>query len=182
MSHCNICDYCIEKFDHHCPWIGTCIGKKNYFFFMLYIIFSAIYFLLIIIFCIYGIVQAVSFPDIQKYFFCIILFLLALLGLGFFVFINILIGYHVMLIMTNQTTAEFLKSFKESHPSNPFSSSFLKNFKKFCMSRVKKSHNSYKIGESKSFVKNGHNEQGEKKKFLEAHKCDSTSTLRDIEH
>lgn len=27
--HCQSCEKCIEKFDHHCPWINTCIGAQN---------------------------------------------------------------------------------------------------------------------------------------------------------
>ena len=28
-THCYDCDICIEGYDHHCPWTGHCIGKKN---------------------------------------------------------------------------------------------------------------------------------------------------------
>ncbi len=27
--HCKICKTCIDGYDHHCIWIGKCIGKKN---------------------------------------------------------------------------------------------------------------------------------------------------------
>ncbi len=28
-THCYECGVCIENQDHHCPWIGKCVGKKT---------------------------------------------------------------------------------------------------------------------------------------------------------
>ena len=29
IRHCYECDVCIQGLDHHCPWMGKCIGAKN---------------------------------------------------------------------------------------------------------------------------------------------------------
>ena len=44
--HCLICQICVDEFDHHCFWVGNCIGKKNYtlfFIFLVYILLNTLF-------------------------------------------------------------------------------------------------------------------------------------------
>mmetsp|Transcript_364 Transcript_364/g.514 ORF Transcript_364/g.514 Transcript_364/m.514 type:complete len:256 (+) Transcript_364:82-849(+) len=41
-SHCGICGYCVERFDHHCGVVGNCIGRRNHRFFILLLLAGAI--------------------------------------------------------------------------------------------------------------------------------------------
>ena len=49
VHHCNFCNVCIEGFDHHCVWVGKCIGKKNIIPFYGIMVFVGITYTFIII-------------------------------------------------------------------------------------------------------------------------------------
>ena len=42
-GHCAFCNICVMKQDHHCPWIGKCIGKYTKIPFYLFLISAFLY-------------------------------------------------------------------------------------------------------------------------------------------
>ena len=37
--HCQKCNACVLMLDHHCPWLGTCVGMRNYLWFKIFLNF-----------------------------------------------------------------------------------------------------------------------------------------------
>ena len=58
--HCGDCDSCIEGYDHHCTWIGNCIGKRNYYLFFYLLITIMIYCIVIFTSCIIEIQEHIT--------------------------------------------------------------------------------------------------------------------------
>ena len=53
VVHCNECGVCVEKQDHHCPWTGKCIGRKNIYYFNMFLASIVVVFLFFIIALVY---------------------------------------------------------------------------------------------------------------------------------
>ena len=41
-KHCSVTNKCVHRFDHYCPWMGNCIGKKNHRDFVAFLILETI--------------------------------------------------------------------------------------------------------------------------------------------
>ncbi|XP_051138620.1 probable protein S-acyltransferase 4 [Andrographis paniculata] len=141
-SHCSICNNCVQKFDHHCPWVGQCIGIRNYRYFYMFISTSTI--LCVYIFCIswYYIInqQGSLLEAISHDYLSDVLIVYCFIA---FWFVGGLTIFHFYLISTNQTTYENFR-YRYNRKQNPYNKGVIMNFKEVFSSSIPPSMNDFR--------------------------------------
>lgn len=93
---------CVERFDHHCPWIGSCVGKRNYKYFFGYLVSLAcmlVFIAAIIVLSFIKYNENKAFLDLLII--NIILSIPCVLGLAF---VFVMLAFHTFLSYRNTTT------------------------------------------------------------------------------
>jgi len=91
----------VSRFDHHCPWLGLCVAKNNYGFFMGFILSTWLFGLLVLVQSIIAITVLKIGEDTG---FFVINILLLLYALAASILVGILVVLHIYLTTNNLTT------------------------------------------------------------------------------
>lgn len=112
--HCSACNVCVLKMDHHCPWMGNCVGLFNHGHFVRFCVY--------VVLCLVSSVLAVIQWMIDGYRYrwlyvqslssdwrLVLVVFASSTAIGVTIFVGVLAGYHMHAIAINKTTIEAME-------------------------------------------------------------------------
>ncbi|EIW74659.1 zf-DHHC-domain-containing protein [Coniophora puteana RWD-64-598 SS2] len=107
--HCSICDRCVLKMDHHCPWLGSkCVGHRIYPAFVHFLACITLFAGYVTVVCCKALYFAFYSPMLVNDAVAVHELFLGFAGIVVTIVVGSFLVYHMYLITTNQTTLENL--------------------------------------------------------------------------
>ncbi|KAJ7523074.1 hypothetical protein O6H91_18G036400 [Diphasiastrum complanatum] len=161
-SHCSVCNNCVQHFDHHCPWVGQCIGLRNYRFFFFFIASTTL--LCIFVFAMSAIYIKFLIDGEARTLWRAIRRSPASVFLMIYTFVAIwfvggLTFFHLYLIGSNQTTYENFR-YRYEKKENTNNLGILKNFCEVFCTSIPPSKNNFRAKvQQESFTSGNENSE-----------------------